>query len=141
MITMMATTSSSTMMGNNGVTDTLTAPPPLRNDHDYDGQGGRLFGHATFFNAKAKGRGGDCDDNKTMHQPTHMFTATNDRFLLASFPKAEGKEGDFEDGNNYDVRGGHSFAHGKGGVLTKTMTTTCGVVVCLPAHPWASMTL
>jgi hypothetical protein len=56
----MATTSS-TMMGNNGAADALTASPPLRSDHDYDGQGGRSFGHASF--PKATGKGGDYDDD------------------------------------------------------------------------------
>ncbi len=50
-ITMMATTSS-TMMGNNGVADALTTPPLLRNDHDYDGQGGCYFGRAFPHNTK-----------------------------------------------------------------------------------------
>ncbi len=49
------------MMGNNGAADALTASPPLRSDHDYDGQGGRSFGHASF--PKATGKGGDYDDD------------------------------------------------------------------------------
>jgi hypothetical protein len=77
------TVTSLTMMGQNGVSDATTAPPLLRDNNDDDGQEGCLFGLATFLNAK--GRGGDCDDNKTLCQPTHMFAAaTNDRFLLAS---------------------------------------------------------
>ncbi len=39
-------------MGNNGVADAPTAPPPLRNDHDDDGQGGRFFGRAFPHNTK-----------------------------------------------------------------------------------------
>jgi hypothetical protein len=54
-ITMMATTSS-TMMGNNGIAAALTALPPLHNNHDYDGQGGCSFGRASF--PKATGKGG-----------------------------------------------------------------------------------
>jgi hypothetical protein len=71
------TVTSSTMMGQNGAGDAMTAPPPLCNDDDDNGQGGCLFGRAMFPNAK--GRGGDCNNDKTLSQPTHSWRGMSGR--------------------------------------------------------------
>jgi hypothetical protein len=89
-----------------------------------------------------RGGGGDCNDDKTLHQPMHMFAdATNDPFLLALFPKAEGKEGDFEDSKECDVQGVVHLPAERGGILTKMTAMTCRGVVCSATRPSASMML